>query len=355
MAQRAAGKDQLIKCKFCGEEYSATYRRCPFCNGDGTGRWDAVDEEDLPLEEEYEDEDDAPRGGKRLLGGFGGGDYNGPSIASVLGAIVSLALIAAAVCIVITIIKPLLGGRQAPVESQPPVPSAEATAAVSVAPEESGAPVATPDPAQPSAPVQTAPAEPSAPVTTAAPVATTAPNASGVTGFSLSKEDFSFFTKGESYRVKVTFLPAGATAPVTWKSSDDSIATVDADGRVTAVSKGTVKVTASVAGVGEKECIVRCSLKDGDAAPAESKKPAQSAAPASDISLNRTDFTLMSKGETFRMKVSGTDAAVTWKSSNSDVASIDSKGLVTAVGEGTCTLTATVDGQTLECIARCRF
>lgn len=354
MAQRAAGKDRLIKCEFCGEEYSATYRRCPFCNGDGTGRWDAVDEDELPGED-YDVDEDA-RGGKRLLGGFGGGGYNGPSIASVLGAILSLALIAAAVCIVITVIKPLLGGRTAPVESQSPEPTVESTVAATQAPEETVAPVETPDAAEPSTPVETpAGTEPSAPVTTAAPVATTAPNTSGVTGFSLSKEDFSFFTKGESYRVKVTFQPAGSTAAVTWKSADANIATVDANGLVTAVGKGTVKVTASVEGVGEKECIVRCSLKDADT-PTESKKPAESAKPAaSDLSLNRTDFTLLSKGETFRMKVTGTDAAVTWKSSNPDVATIDSKGLVTAVGNGTCTLTATVDGQTLECIARCRF
>lgn len=359
MAQRAAGKDQLIKCEFCGEEYSATYRRCPFCNGDGTGRWDAVDEDAGLSPEEYEDEDEG-RGGRRLLGAGGGGGYNGPSIASVLGAILSLALIAAAVCIVITIIKPLLGGRaptpaesaqpqvsqSAPPESQTPVssPEAEPTASEGVEP---SAPAV-------SAPVASAPVA-SAPVSTTVPVTTAAPNASGVTGFSLSKEDFTLFTKGESYRVKVAFQPQGAAGSVAWRSENENIATVDADGRVTAVGKGTVNIVASVEGVGEKKCIVRCNLKDAAQTPAETKKPDQSDAPATGLSLNRTDFTLMSKGETFRMKVSGTDSAVTWKSSDPDVATIDSKGLVTAVSKGSCTITATVDGKTLECIARCRF
>ena len=52
------------------------------------------------------------------------------------------------------------------------------------------------------------------------------------------------------------------------------------------------------------------------------------------------------------MKVKGTDSAVTWTSSNSNVATIDSDGVVRRVGKGTCTITAEVDGQTLTCIVR---
>lgn len=355
MAQRAAGRDRLIECEFCGEKYSATYKRCPFCNGDGTGRWDALDEE---MDLAPEDGEAAPRGGKRLLGGTGGGS-RGPGILGVLGTVLSLALIAAAVCIVITVVKPLLGGRA--------TPSAGASAAPSQPAESQPAESQAPQGAAPGEAVQpAAPAEPGATqgagvavVETPAPVSTAVPGPGGVTGFTLSKEDFSFFTKGESYRVSVTFQPQGAVGTVSWISADPAVATVDADGRVTAVGRGTVKITASVEGVGERQCIVRCNLSDA----AESAAPSQSAAPqstpapsqSSGLSLNRTDFTLLSKGETFRMRLTGSDAAVTWKSSNANVASIDGDGLVTAVGEGTCTITATVDGQTLECIARCRF
>ena len=46
---------------------------------------------------------------------------------------------------------------------------------------------------------------------------------------------------------------------MTWASTDASVATVGADGTVTAVSKGTCRVTATVDGVTLK-CIVRCSF-----------------------------------------------------------------------------------------------
>jgi len=352
MAKRLGGKNELIKCEYCGELYSATYRRCPFCNGDGTGRWDESDQPQPPEEES------APRGGKRLAAEDQGGyDYDdeprgdGPSVRQVLFTILSLALIAAAVCIVVSIVKPLLGGGK-PKESQGPVQS---QAVVSAQP--------TPDQSVPSAPAvestepSAAPsAEPSAPAVVSQPPATSVP-AGTPTGFTLSKQDFTFFSKGESYRVAVTFQPAGATGTVTWTSDDPNIATVDSNGRVTAVSKGTVNVTAKVEGVGEKKCIVRCNFKDTaeSAAPAQSSAPAQSAAPVSGLSLNREDFTLMSKGETFRMQVKGSDSAVTWSSSKPEVATVGSDGTVTAVSKGTCTITATVDGQTLKCIVRCRF
>ena len=49
MAKGSGKKDDLIKCEYCGEMYSTTYKHCPLCNEDGTGAWDEPDEE------EYED------------------------------------------------------------------------------------------------------------------------------------------------------------------------------------------------------------------------------------------------------------------------------------------------------------
>ena len=52
------------------------------------------------------------------------------------------------------------------------------------------------------------------------------------------------------------------------------------------------------------------------------------------------------------MEVSGTDSPVTWSIDNTNVATISADGLVTKVGSGIATITATVDGQTLTCIVR---
>ena len=56
---------------------------------------------------------------------------------------------------------------------------------------------------------------------------------------------------GKTKQIKYTLQPEGATANVTFKSQDETIATVDAQGNVTGVKAGTVKieVTTDVAGV----------------------------------------------------------------------------------------------------------
>ena len=80
MARRAA-PGTLIHCESCGEDYSATYKRCPFCGekpGGGTTaslpRMDDPEQDDYVFEGEdlFDDVEDRPsrparpRGGKRL-------------------------------------------------------------------------------------------------------------------------------------------------------------------------------------------------------------------------------------------------------------------------------------------------
>ena len=47
------------------------------------------------------------------------------------------------------------------------------------------------------------------------------------------------------------------------------------------------------------------------------------------------------------LEVDGTDATVTWSSSDSKIATVDASGVVTAVSSGKATITASVEGQTL--------
>ena len=57
-------------------------------------------------------------------------------------------------------------------------------------------------------------------------------------------------TTGNSTTMKVTVLPESASdQTITWKSSDESVAPVDADGKVKAVKAGTATITASIGDV----------------------------------------------------------------------------------------------------------
>jgi len=298
--------------------YSTTYKRCPFC--DGTG------DPDNALE-------DGRRGGGKRLVGSGGPGW---SLGSIVGGIISLLLIIAAICIVVSVVKSLMGGG----EPKPtPTPSAAPSESQSVE----------------SQPVESQPVESVEPTPSVEPSVEPTPDASVPTGFTLNSTDFTFFNAGETFTMRVTFTPSGASAPVVWSTSDSKVATISENGKVVAVGKGTCRVKATVEGVGEKTCIVRCNFKDtADATPAPTPTPSGSTS-SSDIKISSTDFTLFKVGETNRLRISGTTETVVWASSNTDVATVDASGLVTAVGKGTCTVTATVDGQTFKCIVRCNI
>lgn len=343
MARRNGTKEDLIKCEYCGEMYAASYKHCPFCNEDGTGRWD--DPETLD-DEEYYDDDLPVRGGRRLARAPRSRG-NGPSVRSISSGVLSLARSIAAAGIVFSLVRPLLGlgGKKDP----KPEPSAPVTA-------ES----ATPAPTLPAEPT----ADPSVPSADPAPSPTVGVQTPSVplvtpTDFKLSREDISFFNVGEYYQFKVTKTPADSYGDVVWKSSDPNVASVSWDGKVTAISKGTVTITASIEGVGERKCIVRCQLSGSapaaTAAPAVTTTSEPSGSTNSSITLSREDFTLSRAGETWRLVVSGTSSAVTWASTDASVATVGADGTVTAVSKGTCRVTATVDGVTLKCIVRCSF
>ena len=72
----------VIRCENCGEEYSTTYKRCPFCDERPGGR-------SYP-----------PVGGRRVAGGSRSGRGGQPNPLQVAGLVISLVLIIAAVVIV---------------------------------------------------------------------------------------------------------------------------------------------------------------------------------------------------------------------------------------------------------------
>ena len=141
--------------------------------------------------------------------------------------------------------------------------------------------------------------------------------------------------RGQTITLETTVLPADATdKTVTWISSNSNIATVDNTGKVTGVQEGSVVITARV-GTKEATCTVTVIVT------------------VTSVSLDCESKTL-EIGQSFTLKASvlpedATDKSITWGSSSSTVASVDQNGLVTAVGGGSATITASAGGKEATC------
>jgi uncharacterized protein YjdB len=150
------------------------------------------------------------------------------------------------------------------------------------------------------------------------------------TGITISQTTANLMV-GATLQLKATVIPSGADQNVTWNSSDQTIATVDETGLVTAVSDGNVIITVfSEAGSYTAICKITVS------------SPAVS---VTGVTLNKTTAELK-VGESLQLsatvaRTNATNKNVTWSSSDSKVATVSATGLVTAVGEGSVKITAT--------------
>lgn len=332
----SGSRSEVVRCPNCGEDYSVTYKRCPFC-----------DERNLPQEEyDYQPEDTlidgesneggAPvrKGGKHVAGsqrrggGYGGGNWG---VVRIVGTVFSLGLIVAAVWIVFNVISPMVGRSN--IEATPSVPPTTSVATPAVTPTD-GLPASSGAPTPPS--VTNSPPVATPAVTPAVTPPATSPAPAG--NLKLSREDFTMKTAGEVY----TFTVTGASGAVTYQSDKPEVASVDANGKVTAVGQGLANITVTDASGAVAKCIVRCNLSGGASAPV-----------GGDAKLSREDFTLSKAGEKYKITVIGASGTPVWSIGNASVATISGDGTVTAVATGMTTVTCTVDGQTLTCIVRC--
>ena len=143
-------------------------------------------------------------------------------------------------------------------------------------------------------------------------------------GLTISSSGISLL-EGETYWLDADATPAGQS--ITWRSDDSSVASVSSSGRVTAEGTGSTTIVASMTYDGvlySDSCHV--SVSSGG-------------------SLTLSDHTLaLEAGQqrTLTARTSPTNSSVTWRSSDSGVASVSSSGAVTAVGAGSATITASM-------------
>ncbi len=154
-------------------------------------------------------------------------------------------------------------------------------------------------------------------------------NTVSVTGVTLSKTAATL-TDGDTLTLTATIAPSNATNKnVTWSSSNTSVATVSTNGVVTAKAAGTATITVKTSdGSKTATCTVTVKAKTVS---------------VTGVTLSKTAATLI-EGDTLTLTATiapsnATNKNVTWTSSNTSVATVNTSGVVTAKAAGTATIT----------------
>ena len=136
--------------------------------------------------------------------------------------------------------------------------------------------------------------------------------------------------KGKTFTLKPKVTVTGKISKkVTYKTSNKKIVTVSAKGKITAKKKGTAKIYVISKADKKKKCTITVTV----------------GTPVTKVKLNKTKSTMtVGKKQTLKATVTPKKAssrAVVWKSSNTKIATVSSKGVVKAKKAGTATITAT--------------
>ena len=131
--------------------------------------------------------------------------------------------------------------------------------------------------------------------------------------------------KEDSYQLNMTVTPADYTDQIIWKSSDTSVATVSEKGIVKGIKGGTTTIKLTVGNVSTS-----CSVTVLQ--------------PVTSIYVNSNPT--LGALETYQLSASvypsdANNKTLIWTSSDTAVATVSNTGLVTAIGRGTATITAT--------------
>lgn len=217
----------MKRCPVCGEKYSDTYKDCPFC-----------------------EEEEALREGEKLRRGRRAAPRS-RQFSLITPTLIVLIFIMAGLLVY------LLYGDQLKEKFQ--------KGGEDVTPPTEDVTPVKPEPVQPDKPDVTEPEPDDTPDSEPGTMPETPTDTTTTTdygkmmalpsGLKLSTEDFTLRSVGETATIKAS----GGSGSYTWASEDEGVASVDQNGKVTAISKGTIKVVVSD-GSKKGVCIVRCNV-----------------------------------------------------------------------------------------------
>lgn len=139
---------------------------------------------------------------------------------------------------------------------------------------------------------------------------------------------------GDTTTITAIITPANATNKgIRWGSSNDKIASVDENGKVTALKSGRAYINAYSIENSSKRAACKVEIEEGDG----------SYIAVSGITLNSTRVTIH-KDNSHQLiatiqPVNATNKAVKWKSSDESIVSVDTAGLLTALRVGNAEIT----------------
>lgn len=189
---------------------------------------------------------------------------------------------------------------------------------------------------------------------TAAPTSepTAAPTVASCTDLMVSDTQVELTQAGAVWLLNVVPVPEDTVDTLTYQSSNPEVASVNSEGRITAVAPGEAVITVTCGSI-TKECIVTCAF---DTEPTQPPTTAPTL-PDITIELNREDITMSYPGESWQLYEQQDELSadlITWTTDDSTVATIEG-GVVTAVGNGTTEVHGVYNGQEVTCIIRCDF
>ncbi len=133
---------------------------------------------------------------------------------------------------------------------------------------------------------------------------------------------------GETLQLNASPVPEDATDTVEWYSSNETIATVDGNGLVTAVGIGTAQIHARYNNTADGYALVAVTYPN-----------------VTGVTVLPSEKQLVEAGKTRQLSTelrpSGIVDTLTWSSADTNVATVDNNGLVTGIAEGTTTISAT--------------
>ncbi len=169
----------------------------------------------------------------------------------------------------------------------------------------------------------------------------------------LDVANITFDKLNTSRMIYATPSPANTTDTITYKSDNESVATVTPDGKVTAVGSGQATITITC-GKAIAKCTVASTAEDPTADTQNTTTPSTTESKET-LRLNRQDITFKSAGDTWVLYNGNIGKTqITWSSDDPSVAKFEG-GKVTAVGGGMTKVHAEYNGQKVSCIIRCTF